>query len=77
MKYSAWADDNKWDISKITETSLSIDYSITVTIDDIENNLNSCLNKAINLYDGNVTSEELEELVNYLREFVIDYNSSR
>ena len=76
MKYSTWIDD-KWEILQVSETSLSIDYSIIITIDDIKNNLNSCLNKVINLYDGDVTPEELEELVNYLREFVIDYRSSR
>jgi hypothetical protein len=59
------------DISNEPDPYVYIDYIIKFTVDDLCN-LSKCLNTIIDHYDGNMSPEELEELVNHLREFISD-----
>ena len=78
MRYSTWG-KNRWDIhwtfatdKGVNEQALHIDYTFKFTYRELKYNLNGCLNQVRNYYEGNVSAEELEELVSHIREFIID-----
>lgn len=74
MRYSTWH-NSRWEVFEKPGPSISIDYLIDFTLGELTNNLNDCLNIVMNQYGGNISPEELEELVGYLREFMLDHQS--